>query len=135
MTRKYDCEKTRDCIHEYHRLCDSHPAGCESDCPFIGIEESCGFDIFESEDKIALLQKWSDEHPEPPKLTPEERAFVAAFKVKDSKRIERRHGKVYVVSMYGSQEFEIWPSLFKFIEEGEHVPLTELMQLEVEVEK
>lgn len=132
MTRKYDCTKTLDCIHEYRRLCASRTHGCDDGCPFYKIG-SCDLDLF-NENKIAILQKWSDENPEPPKLTAEERAFVAAFKVKESKRIERRHGKVYVVSMYGSQEFEIWPSLFKFIEEGEHVPLTDLMQLEVEDE-
>ena len=119
--KKYDCEKTRDFIHEWARY--TTVATMRTDLKPIEPWEK---------DAIERIQKWSDENPEPPKLTPEERAFVAAFKVKDSKRIERRHGKVYVVSMYGAQEFEIWPSLFKFIEEGEHVPLTELMQLEVE---
>ena len=124
MTRKYDCEKTRDFMHEWVRY--TTVATIRTDLDPIEPWEK---------DAIERIQKWSDENPEPPKLTAEERAFVAAFKVKDSKRIERRHGKVYVVSMYGAQEFEIWPSLFRFIEEGEHVPLTELMQLEVEVEK
>ena len=122
--KKYDCEKTRDFIHEWARY--TTVATMRTDLKPIEPWEK---------DAIERIQKWSDENPEPPKLTPEERAFIAAFKVKDSKRIERRHGKVYVVSMYGAQEFEIWPSLFKFIEEGEHVPLTELMQLEVEIEK
>lgn len=121
--KRYDCEKTRDFIHEWARY--TTVAAMYTDLKPIEPWEK---------DAIERIQKWSDENPEAPKLTPEERAFVAAFKVKESKRIERRHGKVYVVSMYGSQEFEIWPSLFKFIEEGEHVPLTELMQLEVEVE-
>ena len=122
--KKYDCEKTRDFMHEWVRY--TTVATIRTDLDPIEPWEK---------DAIERIQKWSDENPEPPKLTAEERAFVAAFKVKDSKRIERRHGKVYVVSMYGAQEFEIWPSLFRFIEEGEHVPLTELMQLEVEVEK
>lgn len=120
--KKYDCEKTRDFMHEWMRY---HKASENDKFPIITSWEPAS---------IEVLQMWSDENPEPPKLTPEERAFVSAFKVKDSKRIERRHGKAYVVSMYGSQEFEIWPSLFKFIEEGEHVPLNELMQLEVENE-
>lgn len=123
MTRKYDCEKTRDFIHEWARYTTVHAKYSDPE-PIEPWEK----------DAIERIQKWSDENPEAPKITPEERAFVAAFKVKESKRIERRHGKVYVVSMYGSQEFEIWPSLFKFIEEGEHVPLTDLMQLEVEDE-
>ena len=119
--KRYDCEKTRDFIHEWARY--TTVATMRTDLKPIEPWEK---------DAIERIQKWSDENPEPPKLTPEERAFVTAFKVKESKRIERKHGKVYVVSIYGSQEFEIWPSLFKFIEEGEHVPLTELMQLEVE---
>lgn len=121
--KKYDCEKTRDFIHEWARY--ETEQSKYTDAEHIEPWEP---------DAIERIQKWSDENPEAPKLTAEERAFVAAFKVKESKRIERRHGKVYVVSMYGSQEFEIWPSLFKFIEEGEHVPLTDLMQLEVEDE-
>ena len=130
--KKYDCEKILDFKHEKQRMCVEHNF-CK-DCPMGAVRASCDNISKITEDSIRILQKWSDENPEPPKLTPEERAFVAAFKVKESKRIERRHGKVYVVSMYGYQEFEIWPSLFKFIEEGEHVPLTELMQLEVEDE-
>jgi hypothetical protein len=123
VTRKYDCERTRDFIHEWGRYTTACAKYIDTDPEPIDLWEK---------DAIERIQKWSDENPEPPKLTAEERAFVAAFKVKESKRIERRHGKVYVVSMYGFQEFEIWPSLFKFIEEGEHVLLTELMKLEVE---
>lgn len=118
---KYDCEKTRDFIHEWGR----YTTACAKYTDLEPIEPW-------EKGAIERIQKWSDENPEPPKITAEERAFVAAFKVKESKRIERRHGKVYVVSIYGAQEFEIWPSLFKFIEEGEHVTLTELMKLEVE---
>lgn len=129
---KYDCSKTRDCIHEYHRLCDSYPAGCESDCPFIGVEEICGFDIFESQDKIALLQKWSDEHPEAPKIRKEDLAFIKAFKIRDSKYIERHQGHLRVVTMYGSQEFEIWPSMFPFIEEGQSASFIDMLRMEVE---
>ena len=126
--KKYDCNKTLDGVHELRRICTVYTK-CEG-CPLKNID--CAFVRDITQEHVNIVQKWSDENPEPPKLTAEERAFVAAFKVKESKRIERRHGKVYVVSMYGAQEFEIWPSLFKFIEEGEHVPLTELMQLEVE---
>ena len=129
IQRTYDCTKAKDFIHEWFRYQDYLDAeGYPNPGPYQI--------VFGAEDVIERLQKWSDENPDVdlPKLTAEERAFVSAFKVKESKRIERRHGKVYVVSMYGSQEFEIWPSLFKFIGEGEHVPLTELMQLEVEDE-
>lgn len=127
---KYDCTKTRDCIHEYHRVCDSHPAGCEISCPLIGADEICGFDIFENEDNIALLQKWSDEHPEIPKLTREEYAFLQAFKVTADKQIERKIGHLFLVMGYTTME--IWPTMFSFIKEGETWFLGDLLKLEVE---
>ena len=128
--KKYDCSKTQDCIHEYHRLCDSYPAGCESDCPFIGVEEICGFDIFENEDKIALLQKWSNEHPEAPTITKEERVFLEAFKIPDSKIIRR--GSVGVFLYFGSTNIELWGNMFPFIKEGETWSIYDLLKLEVE---
>lgn len=127
---KYDCTKTRDCLHEYHRLCDSYPAGCESGCPFIEEYELCGFDIFESEYNISLLQKWSDEHPEIPKLTREEYAFLQAFKVTADKHIERKIGHLFLVVGYSSME--LWPSMFPFIKEGETWFLGDLLKLEAE---
>ena len=131
---KYDCTKTRECIHEYHRLCDSYPAGCESSCPLFGVDEICGFDIFENEAAIASLQKWSDEHPEKPKIRKEDLAFIKAFKIRDSKYIEMHQGHLRVVTMYGSQEFEIWPSMFPFIEEGQNASFIDMLRMEVEDE-
>lgn len=125
---KYDCTKAIDLIHEYRRLCDSHSAGCENDCPFI---ECCNLDSFD-EDKIALLQKWSDEHPEMPKIRKEDLAFIKAFKIRDSKYIERHQGHLRVVTMYGSQEFEIWPDMFPFIEEGQSASFIDMLRMEVE---
>lgn len=133
---KYDCYKTRDCIHEYRRLCDSHSAGCETDCPFIGADEICGFDIFESEDNIALLQKWSDEHPEPPKLTRKERDFLDCFGPAD-KYIRRQYGVLSIIwydpmITIGAMEIPIDVTMFKCVEKGQKWSFEDLLKLEVE---
>ena len=125
--RRYDCSKTQDCIHEYHRLCDSHPVGCESDCPFIGVEEICGFDIFENEDAIAVLQKWSDEHPEAPTITKEERVFLEAFKIPHGKIIKRTSAGLFLY--FGWLDIQLWGNLFPFIEEGQTWSIEDLLKL------
>lgn len=119
--KKYDCEKTRDFIHEWARY--ETEQSKYTDAEHIEPWEP---------DAIERIQKWSDANPEAPKITPEDLAFIKAFKIKDSKYIERRHGRLYVISMYGAQEFEIWPSMFPFIEESQHVGFPELLKLEVE---
>jgi len=126
--KKYDCLKTQDCIHEYHRVCTSYPAGCESSCPFFEIDV-CGLDMFGSEDMIALLQKWSDEHPEKHTITKEEKAFLEAFKIPHSKYIKRDSG---LWLHHGDAEMEIQRSMFPFIEEGEAWGVHDLLKLEVE---
>ena len=134
--KKYDCSKVKDCIHEYHRLCDSYPAGCESDCPFIGVEEICGFDIFENEDAIAVLQKWSDEHPEMPKLTQEEHDFLTLFMFPDELSI--RKGGVtmqldtHYEGYYDDATIPLKKHLFQFIDEDKDWTVEELLKLEVE---
>jgi len=64
---KYDCTKTLDYAHEYRRMCSST---CCDVCP-LSVLDYC---IMEgvTEEHIAILQKWSDEHPEEPKLTSKE---------------------------------------------------------------
>jgi hypothetical protein len=118
---KYDCEKTRDFIHEWARYITVHN-GARDPAPIDPWEKGA----------IERIQKWSDTHPEPPKIRKEDLAFIKAFKIRDSKYIERHQGHLRVVTMYGSQEFEIWPSMFPFIEEGQHVGFPELLKLEVE---
>ena len=123
IQRIYNCEKTRDFIHEWarYRLAASKSPGMEIVEPW-------------DPDAIERIQKWSDENPDSPKISPEDLAFVKAFKIKENKRIGRRHGKLYVADMFGSKEFEIWPNMFPFIQEGTDITLTDLMQLEVEDE-
>jgi hypothetical protein len=49
--------------------------------------DNCDLGFFD-EDKIALLQKWSDEHPESPKLTKREHDFLSMI-VDDGLTIKR----------------------------------------------
>lgn len=130
---KYDCTKTQDCIHEYRRLCDSHSAGCENDCPFCGMD-NCHLDSFD-EDMIALLQKWSDEHLEKPKLTKREYEFLSAFSDIEGKAIVRFFDSCLYVRQYSSvriNSISIDPSMFPFISEGEEWYFDKLLGLEVE---
>ena len=121
MTRKYDCERTRDFIHEWAR----YTTACAKDTALEPIEPW-------EKDAIERIQKWSDENPEPPKIRKEDLAFIKAFKIRDSKYIERHQGHLRVVTMYGSQEFEIWPDMFPFIEEGQSASFIDLLRMEVE---
>lgn len=135
---KYDCSKTQDCIHEFHRLCDSHSAGCDNSCPFIGADEICGFDIFESEDNIALLQKWSDEHPEPPKLTRAEHDFLASFMYPEELFIRKggytmQLDTAYAVG-YANTTIPLRKDMFPFIKESDNWAAEDLLLLEVKDE-
>ena len=128
---KYDCTRALDYQHELDRLCAnvSPGPGCTAaDCP-LGALPTCGRI---TEESIPLLQEWSDTHPEPPKIRKEDLAFIKAFKIRDSKYIERHQGHLRVVTMYGSQEFEIWPSMFPFIEEGQSASFIDMLRMEVE---
>ena len=134
---KYDCYKTLDLIHEYRRLCDFHSDGCENDCPFIGMG-NCDLDFFD-EDKIALLQKWSDEHPEDvPKLTRKERNFVASFCTLDVSIMRHSGIRLFVTqhppvySLADIRAIPIDPNMFPFIHDGEVWGLEKLLRLEVE---
>ena len=103
--KKYDCEKTRDFIHEWARY---------------ETEQSKYTDA-------EHIEPW-----EPPKIRKEDLAFIKAFKIRDSKYIERHQGHLRVVTMYGSQEFEIWPDKFPFIEEGQSASFIDMLRMEVE---
>lgn len=131
---KYDCSKTLDCIHEYNRLCrDLHSSGCENDCPLHEYDNCC-FEYLDAAG-IALLQKWSDEHPEALKLTKEEYDFLASFMFPDELSI-RKGG----ITMQLDTHYEGYPNatiplkknMFQFIEEGKDWTVEELLKLEVE---
>lgn len=62
-----DCTKTVDFLREWKRLCDTH-FSCKK-CPMAQINTpksayTCRGCIFDKvEDAIAIVQRWSDEHP------------------------------------------------------------------------
>ena len=60
---KYNCNLTRDCIHEYKRICNYYE-NCNK-CPLYNKKYERCYEI-ETETEIVIdkLQKWSDEHPE-----------------------------------------------------------------------
>ena len=130
--KKYDCTKALDLIHEYRRLCDSHPAGCDNDCPLCGMDY-CNLYSFD-EDKIALLQKWSDEHPEAPKLTKKEREFIEGFRDNSRMTIKRISQNSLGVCQYTPYDRDIImldPSMFSFIPISEEWDFQKLLGLEV----
>lgn len=65
---KYDCSKCLDFVHEQERMCNDIEQ--EESC------NGCGLDVLfgpcgtpDTQDKIDVVQNWSDEHPEPHKKT------------------------------------------------------------------
>ena len=124
---KYDCYKALDLIHEYRRLCDSHSDGCDNDCPFCEMG-NCDLDFFDA-DKIALLQKWSDEHPEKPKITIEEWDFLESFK--DKSLLIARYGSGLRL-MHGGSWIDLRGMMFSFIHINQPWTIGELLKLEVE---
>ena len=121
---KYDCTKTLDYAHEFMRLHDEQDS-CEA-CPLYGYGCSLGTI---SEKHIKSVQKWSDEHPEVPKLTKKERAFI--------ERLDER------TSICGMQEgglglqfylrrIPIKDDWFAFIDPGDEWKVSDLLKLEVE---
>ena len=128
---KYDCSKTLDFLKERIRMCKAH-VECEK-CPFIDIDCDYFNDI--TQEVIDGLQKWSDEHPETPKLTREERDFLDCFydnqgmaiqRVLKDRLYVRQHSPVYIDSIM------IDPNLFPFIKDGEEWSFDDLLSLGVE---
>ena len=130
---KYDCNKTKDYIHELRRMCASM-SNCEI-CVLYALtwtaEDACSIAGMNDE-LIERIQKWSDEHPESVKLTKEDRIFVDAFLRGETKGIRRRNGRLYLVNLYGDVEFEIRKDMFLMIGDGEHELLENLAKLELE---
>lgn len=130
--KKYDCNKFLDLKHEHRRLCDSHIT-CSEGCPLK--DHACLFEAMEQEE-IDILQKWSDEHPEPPKLRRRELDFMTMFRWPLSKRIERAWDGCLSVTFEdafeGGRKYSLCDSWFGFIKEGESMTFEELLKLEVE---
>ena len=128
---KYDCTKTLDFSHERNRMCHSYPEcnGCPLDtwCLEMG-------DTILTEEDIAVVQKWSDEHPEQPKLTKREYEFLKTFLISMDKAVVR--GKLmkdlYIHDTRYDTHYAIDPMMFSFIQEEEQMTFNELLKLEVE---
>ena len=78
-TISYDCTKIMDYRKVAQRFCSAQKnQGCEN-CSLINDIGACSASIFDiSLDRIALLQKWSDEHPDYIKMT-RRKAFLNYF--------------------------------------------------------
>lgn len=63
---KIDCSKTLNYSQEFERMCDAHSKrngfnDCSDSCPFHGFGNCSSMTI--TQEKIDIVQKWSDEHP------------------------------------------------------------------------
>ena len=130
--KKYDCSKTADLIHEFCRLCDFNK-DCVS-CP-IYLYKVDRDDICHIEDlgttALNIIQKWSDEHPEKPKLKREEYIFIKMFGNDKQYHIFRTgDGTLVVNTSTVGLEMSKWN--FQFIKTGESWSFEELLKLEVE---
>lgn len=129
---KYDCNRTMEYAHEMKRMCRSYPT-CTS-CPIRGMSYfSFQVPPRPTQEIINIVQMWSDEHPETPKLTQKEKAFIGAFVAHGDKRIERSSAGLYIMNILGN-ETHISPDMFTFIGEGESMTFSSLYKLEVESE-
>lgn len=124
---KYDCAKTLDFAHESKRLCDSSP--CCSECPMDGM--NCLYSgLWVNEKNIAIVQKWSDEHPEKLKLTKDERAFIEGLDERTS--ICRLEGTGLWLRYFSIPHVPIRDDWFDFINTGDEWKVSDLLKLEVE---
>ena len=80
-----DCSKTADFSSEQSRMCDFYEF-CDKGCPFRAREEThfkfCG-DFVKSyiDEAVIMLQKWSDDHPEPKPKTLIKQLYETMFTV------------------------------------------------------
>ncbi len=129
--KKYDCNKTLDYAHELNRMCEAYEM-CDG-CP-LSTMTNCN-DAMNPSKRIGIVQKWSDEHPEPLKIRKRELDFIVMFKWPENKRVERgRSGYLFLVFDEDGKEYKysLCNSWFSFIERGESMNFEELLKLEVE---
>ena len=127
---KYDCNNIMDYGHEFLRLCDSYPS-CSSNgrCPLIG--RYCSSLGRITQEEIDILQKWSDENPEPPKLTEKDRMFLECFEVSKD-RIISKDDRGNAFYYYEGTSSMLAPDMFKNLEPDTRMTFEELLKLEVE---
>lgn len=125
--KKYDCNKTLEYAHELNRMCEAYEM-CDG-CP-LSTMTNCN-DAMNPSKKIGIVQKWSDEHPEPSKLSKREFDFLMMFKWVDEKWIERTpNGHLRFVTK--NEHCYLCDAWFSFIGKGESMTFRELLKLEVE---
>ena len=61
---KYDCNKTLDYNHEWSRMCETMFDGTCDNCILKDTGISCYNTRYITQERIDIVQKWSDEHPE-----------------------------------------------------------------------
>ena len=130
--KKYDCTKTLDYSHELKRMCEVHTK-CEG-CPFKNLK-GCAFVEAITQKHMDIVQKWSDEHPEP-KLTERDYSFLDCFNP-TNKYIKRQCGVLTVIwhdptLTINQMEISIDATMFKFVEQGQKWSFDDLRKLEVE---
>ena len=86
---KYDCNKALDYVHEVSRMCREHDK-CV-DCPiksyyFVNPNALKGCHVPSDQEKIDIVQKWSDEYPDG------EKTILDDFKEKYPNCYINRHG-------------------------------------------
>ena len=120
---KYDCNKAIDYLHEADRMCRAQKCvNCDLD-----YENKCHKHYPKQKD-VNIVQKWSDEHPEQPKLTKKEREFLECLKYPKNKTIRKSVDGVVFVTC----DSILKNGMFDFIEDGESMTVEELLKLEVE---
>lgn len=136
---KYNCNKTLDYDHEVNRMCKTiptSPIGKCPNCPLANIG-GCTPGNGLTQKTIDIVQKWSDDHPEQPKLTKREYEFLSTFApCIEGRAIERTVKGLYIVFHHASNDeadgYCINPNLFPFINEGKEWYFDKLLGLEVE---
>ena len=99
MLKKYDCTKTLDYAHERNRMCNFCYLSCEN-CPMYKFDNygcKCNTIRDITADRIAIVQKWSNEHPERPdrlELNVKQKEILQALKTLGYKYIAKDSDKV-----------------------------------------
>ena len=60
---KIDCSKTLNYVRERNRMCKSF-GYCSGDCPLYKYNYVCNKINYITQERIDIVQKWSDEHPQ-----------------------------------------------------------------------
>ena len=129
---KYDCSRTAEFFHELNRMCKfyTNRDECYTQCPLtdMACDVPCDMENFENRE-INLVQQWSDNHPEMPRITLEEQNFLEAFK--DESLLIARYGSGLRL-VYGGTWINLHGTMFSFININQPWTIGELLKLEVE---